>query len=147
MFRTTDVALHDQPRPSYWDDDGNPEPDLAFTVLAEDPLPPLRALVSAAEQWGAEHWSSATLDRRAQEERWARGMREQARREAERYTDEVARLANGLRLLETDELGQARLRPGQPSFRRRAVDPAHPLETVPARLRGQQPRVDRGHVP
>ena len=103
MFRTTDVALRDQPRPSYWDDDGNPEPDLAFTVLAEDPLPTLRALVSAAEQWGAEHWSSATLDRRAQEERWARGMREQARREAERYTDEVARLANGLRLLKTDD--------------------------------------------
>lgn len=103
IFSTTDVAQHDQPRPSYWDDDGNPEPDLAFTVLAENPLPSLRVLVSAAEQWGAEHWSPATLDRRAQEERWARGMRERARREAERYTDEVVRLANGLRLLEADD--------------------------------------------
>ena len=37
----------------------------------------------------------ATLDSRAQEEQWDDGMREQARREAERYTDEVARLAAG----------------------------------------------------
>ena len=102
-FRTTDVALYDQPRPTYWDDDGGPEPDLAFTTLAEDPLPSLRALVEAAQRWGAEHWSEATLDRREREERWTPGMREEAGREAARYADEAARLASGLYLLETDE--------------------------------------------
>jgi hypothetical protein len=102
-FRTTDVALYDQPRPTYWDGDAGPEPDLAFTALAEDPVTPIRALHTAAQRWGTDHWSPATLDHRAREEGWSDGMREQAGNEAQRYSDEVARMAEGLRLLQTDD--------------------------------------------
>ncbi len=102
-FRTTDVAVHDQARPSYWDETVGPQPDLTFDTFADDPLPSLRALVAAAERWGMGHWSEATLDRRAREEAWDNGMSDLARHEAELYSEEVDRLSAGLRLLETDE--------------------------------------------
>jgi hypothetical protein len=102
-FRTTDVAVYDQPRATYWDDAIGPEPDLTFTALRDRPLAPLRELVEAAQRWGAEYWSTAALKRRADEEGWDDGMRREAREEAERYADEVERLAAGLRLLETDD--------------------------------------------
>lgn len=52
VFRTTDVATHDQYRPKYWDDGAGPMPDLSFGALAADPLPPLRDLIAAMERWG-----------------------------------------------------------------------------------------------
>lgn len=102
-FRTTDVALYDQPRATYWDDAGGPEPDLRFTTLHDRPEPPLRELVEAARRWGAEHWSTDALERRADEEAWDDGMRQEAREQAERYAEEVDRLAAGLAHLETDD--------------------------------------------
>src|SRR5205085_11182038 len=92
VFRTTDVATHDQSRPRYWDEDAGPMPNVRFATLAADPLPPLRALLTAAERWGATHWSVAVLDERSAEEEWDAGMREQARDEAELFADELARL-------------------------------------------------------
>ncbi len=103
VVRTTDVAMHDQPRPTYWDDDAGPRLDMRFTTLADDPLPPLRDLVGAAEWWGATHWSDAVLDARAAAEGWDTGMRDQARDEAALSTDELERLRRGLALLEEDE--------------------------------------------
>jgi len=102
-FRTTDVALYDQPRATYWDDDAGPEPDLTFTTLRDDPLPPLRELVAAAQRWGTEHWSIDALRRRGDDEGWDDGMRQEAREEAKRYTEEVGRLAAGLALLDADD--------------------------------------------
>ncbi len=103
VFRTTDVATHDQSRPMYWDDDAGPRPDMRFVTFTDDPRPPLRDLVAALEQWGATHWSTEALDARAGADGWDQGMRDQAATEAARFADEVARLRRGLGLLDDDE--------------------------------------------
>lgn len=102
-FRTTDVALHDQPRPSYWDDDAGPIPDVSFEALASDPLPPLRNLVEACENWGRLYWAEEILDRRSDEDGWEAGMRAEAAAEAVKFTEEVGRLRDGLNLLASDD--------------------------------------------
>ncbi|MEV0318860.1 helicase-related protein [Streptomyces sp. NPDC050658] len=101
-FRTEDAASHDQPRPSYWDPDAGHVPDLSFATLAADPLPSLRALVTACEEWGVAHWAEDVLDRRADEEEWDAGMRQNAASEATLFEEELQRLRAGLRLLETN---------------------------------------------
>lgn len=101
-FRTEDAATFDQRRPSYWDADAGPMPDLAFSRLATDPIPALRALVVAAESWGARHWAPDVLERRAADEGWDPGMRDQAAAEAALFNEELARLRAGLTLLEHD---------------------------------------------
>ena len=102
-FCTTDVAVCDQPRPTYWDDDLGPHPDITFTNLAADPIPALRDLVTACERWGAEHWAPAVLTRRGDEEDWDDGMRGEACAEAAKSYEELARLQRGLSLLEDNE--------------------------------------------
>lgn len=103
VFRTTDVAVHDQPRPIYWDDGIGAQPDLRFTTLAADPLPSLRELVDALARWGQGNWSAEILDRRAHDEGWDPSMRRQANDEARLFFEEVDRVRRGLQLLETDE--------------------------------------------
>jgi hypothetical protein len=103
VFRTTDVAVNDQRRPEYWDEEIGPVPNITFTTLANDPLPPLSELVEAADRWGAANWSDAALDRRARDEHWDDGMRDQAREEAAKFFEEVERMHAGLHLLEGDE--------------------------------------------
>lgn len=102
-FETTDVAMRDQPRPAYWDDEVGPAPDLTFAVLANDPMASLRTLVTLAEQWGERHWSEAVLTDRAAAEHWDQGMRDQAVEEAGAFFDELARLREGVALLDADE--------------------------------------------
>jgi hypothetical protein len=101
-FRTTDVAVYDQPRPAYWDEDAGAPPDLSFATLAADPLPSLRALVEASAHWGAAHWAPEVLDARAAQEHWGDDMRAEAGREAGKFYEELDRLRAGLALLETD---------------------------------------------
>ena len=103
VFRTTDVATHDQYRPKYWDDGAGPMPDLSFGALAADPLSPLRDLIAAMERWGAANWSAEVLDDRATGEAWDAGMREQAAIEATLFGAELDRIRDGLRLLESNE--------------------------------------------
>jgi len=101
-FRTTDVATHNQPRPTYWDHGIGDPPDLTFATLARDPLPSLRSLVDACEQWGAGHWSPDVLERREREDHWDHEMREEADTEAAKFFEELDRLRSGLALLEDD---------------------------------------------
>ncbi|HZU16240.1 MAG TPA: helicase-related protein [Candidatus Dormibacteraeota bacterium] len=102
-FRTTDVLNHDQPRPAYWDSEAaGPTPDLRFVALASDPLPPLRALVEAAERWGSRMWSSDVLDQRARAEHWDAHMRREADDGAREFWTEVDRLRVGYQLLEQE---------------------------------------------
>lgn len=101
-FRTTDVATYDQPRPTYWDDEAGPAPDLRFATLATDPIPTLRDLVDACARWGALHWAPDILDRRAAADGWDSGMRDEAASEAAHFSDELGRLRSGLTLLESD---------------------------------------------
>ncbi len=103
FFTTTDVAVRDQPRPAYWDGEIGPAPDIRFATLADDPMPSLRQLVAMATQWGKQHWSPPELADRAAHERWDAGMREQASQEAAAFADELARLQQGIALLERDE--------------------------------------------
>ncbi len=125
-FQTTDVAVRDQPRPAYWDDETGPAPDITFATLADDPMPSVGALVAMAEQWGERHWSDGVLSDRAAEERWDQGMRDQAAEEARAFFDELARLQAGVALLDTDE----RLRRSfQLANRAFAMSPAVPHTT------------------
>lgn len=103
-FQTTDVGIRDQPRPTYWDEDSGPAPDITFEVLGNDPLPSLRTLIDLAEQWGDRQWSEQVLANRAEEEGWDAGMRQQAGEEANEFLDELNRLKIGLLLLEENEL-------------------------------------------
>lgn len=102
-FRTEDTAIYDQSRPSYWDPDAGPIPDLSFVTLSADPMPALTALVDAAEAWGTRHWSEEILDRRAADEGWDAAMREMASDEAELFSEELGRLRAGLALIDDNE--------------------------------------------
>ena len=112
--------LHDQPRPTYWDDDGRSRARTSRSPRSpSDPLPPLRALVARAQRWGAEHWSEATLDSREHEERWDAGMRAGGRRgsrEVLRRGGEAGQRAAPARDRRTRS---GALHPGQPRVRRR----------------------------
>jgi hypothetical protein len=101
-FRTTDVAVYDQRRPKYWDDEIGARPDMTFATLAANPIPALNELVEACERWGADNWSPEVLARRADADNWNAGMRAQADEEATKFFDEVARLSRGLTLLQTN---------------------------------------------
>lgn len=101
-FRTTDVAIHDQRRPIYWDDEVGVRPDIRFATLATDPLPILRELVDACARWGAAHWGSDVLENRAATEAWDEGMGSEAEEEAVKFFGELDRLRAGLALLETN---------------------------------------------
>ncbi|MGA8417969.1 MAG: helicase-related protein [Candidatus Dormiibacterota bacterium] len=103
IFQTTDVAVRDQVRPAYWDPEAGAEPDIRFAVLADDPMPSLRALVTMAGQWGDRHWSDRVLAERADRERWDAGMRRQAAGESNAFFDELGRLEQGVTLLDTDD--------------------------------------------
>ena len=101
-FRTTDVAVHDQRRPTYWDDEIGERPDICFATLASDPLPTLRQLVDACARWGAAHWGPDVLAARSAAEAWDEGMRSEAADEAAKFFDELDRLRAGMALLETN---------------------------------------------
>ena len=102
-FRTTDVAVHDQSRPKYWDDEVGSRPDITFVALAHEPIPALSELVDACSRWGADHWAPDVLARRAVADGWDDGMRTEADAEARKFFDELERLRQGLILLKTDD--------------------------------------------
>ncbi len=122
-FRTTDVAVRDQPRPVYWDDEIGPTPDITFATLADDPGLTLRDLVDMAARWGERHWSAGVLAERAAREGWDEGMRHQADEEAAAFFDELARLQQGIELLESDERLRRAFRLANRTF---ATSPAVP---------------------
>ena len=102
-FATTDIAVHDQPRPTYWDDAIGDPPDLTIATLAREPIPSLRALVEGCERWGSDNWSEGVVERRARDEAWSQDMRDQADEEAAKFFDELGRLRDGLALIEKDD--------------------------------------------
>ena len=102
IYHTTDVAVYDQPRPVYWDDDVGSPPDISFLGLAADPISALRDLVNTCERWGADHWAPAVLNRRAGHEEWNSEMRGEADAEAAKFFEELAQLQQGLAILETN---------------------------------------------
>jgi hypothetical protein len=106
-LESTDAVTAERRRPEYWDATVGPQPDLSFSVLARDPLPPLHALVDALERWGGEHWSAERLAQRAADGDWTDEMHDEAKREAAKFDDEVARARAGLNTLEDDTTRRA----------------------------------------
>ncbi len=102
VFQTTDIVTTDRCRPAYWAG-LNAEPDLRFVTLASDSLPQLNALVTAHQKWGTSVWADNALDQRAREEHWSAGMRQQAAQAAAEFLEEQRRMANGVRLLESNQ--------------------------------------------
>ncbi|MEU8251658.1 helicase C-terminal domain-containing protein [Nonomuraea sp. NPDC048916] len=103
VFRTTDVASYDQPRPEFWDHDfAGASPGLAFATLAEDPIPAMRRLVAALERWGDRFWSEETLEHRAAQENWSISMKAFAFAESKEFSTELDRIRQGLHILEND---------------------------------------------
>ena len=103
VFSTSYYARRDQYRSTYWDEAStSSQPDLTFAELARDPLPGLRSLLTALEQWTEQNWDAGVLNVRAERENWSSGMMEEARSEAEHARQEVERLRVGLQLLEAD---------------------------------------------
>lgn len=97
-FRTTDTVVAHRGRSEYWNVDSQ-EPDMRFSVLASDPVPPLEHLVNELTRWGNRSWSTDALDARAEAEGWSEGMRSQAGRESGYFYVELERLKRGLNLL------------------------------------------------
>ncbi len=102
-LESTDIVKVDRPRPAYWASE-DPTPDLTFAALLLDPLPSLSQLVASHKRWGDLAWSHSSLDQRMQGEGWSSEMRAQANRGAVEFEEEARRLANGVGLLQTDEL-------------------------------------------
>jgi hypothetical protein len=101
-FRTLDVIVARRPRPRFWGSD-EPEPNLRFSELACDPLPASRTLTDGLRRWGSNVWSDAALVTRAAAQNWSAEMLDEARSEAARFAEEVARIETGMRLLETND--------------------------------------------
>lgn len=100
-LRTTDIVSVEKKRPEYWVRDCT-APDFSFATLAADPLPSLVQLVREVRNWGAEEWSTAVLDQRAEDSGWSPVTRERAGEAAHDWQVELARLEAGLDLLQTD---------------------------------------------
>jgi hypothetical protein len=116
VLRTVDVASQDRRRPEYWDETIGTQPDLRFSKLAADPLPPLRELVDALRRWSEREWSRARIDERQREHAWTAEMRAEADREAGRFGDEVRRCQEGLDLLARDANALAAFRLANEAF-------------------------------
>jgi hypothetical protein len=108
-FRTTDTVVVETRRPEYWNST-MPVPDLRFAQLSEDPIGPLRQLVTALAAYDEEHWSQRALDERGHVAGWSDEIRQHADRAAAEVFEELRRLEKGLALLESDELLQRSFR-------------------------------------
>lgn len=99
-FTTSDTITIDKTRPRYWNHSA-PEPDLRFDALSSDPMPQVRALIDAANQWGEQNWGADRLDSRSKG--WTPKMHGEAQKAAESYREEVQRLERGYEALCGDE--------------------------------------------
>jgi hypothetical protein len=101
-LRTTDVVTAERTRPTFWDTELGPAPDLRFSTLSHDPFPSLDHLVTAADEWGKRWWSDEALGHAAAESGWDASMLGRARNEAFDYRAEVERLRTGVETLRSD---------------------------------------------
>lgn len=102
VFRTEDASPFEQRRPTYWDYEAGPVPDLSFARLASDPNVPMDELVQRMREWGDAHWSNAILVRRATDEGWSQAMMDAAKAGQDDWNAELKRLARGADLVRTD---------------------------------------------
>ncbi|WP_199287119.1 helicase-related protein [Pseudomonas nitroreducens] len=99
---TEDAITVDRHRPQYWSVEDD-MPQLSFDSLSHDPISAAKGLLLSLKKWGKINWGIPTLDKRAADEAWSAGMREQARVAADQFNEECERIAKGILLLEGDE--------------------------------------------
>lgn len=99
---TSDVLTAEQDRPSFWNTT-DPEPDLTFATLAEDPLPSLQSLVDAHDRWGSAHWSDEALAERARSQNWDDEIWSAVRSGRAEFEVEHERMQQGLVALEAND--------------------------------------------
>lgn len=103
VFATTDVAVCDRNRPTYWDDQHAGDiPDLTFRRLASDPVETLETFVSRLDRWVDHMWADGALRRRSSEEDWDDETMRYAMAEAGAAREETRRVRQGLDLLRGD---------------------------------------------
>ena len=135
--RTVDTVTADRERPLYWSLD-DPAPDLRFVSLAADPIPAARGSLAVLAEWGAQHWSEASLDRRTRSEDWSPEMREGAARAAADFAEEQRRIALGVEQLQRDSTLNRAFRAMNRAmlFRPREI---RRVASVPIRIPARQP--------
>lgn len=106
-LRTLDASSVERRRPTYWDAELGPAPDLRFTALEADPIPALSHLAEALEEWGATKWSPEVLDAREHAEAWTPEMRTEADRAASAFGSEIGRIREGIGALADPDVATA----------------------------------------
>jgi hypothetical protein len=101
-FTTADAPMQSRLRPIYWASD-HTAPDLTFSILSVDPVTSANLMIEAIEDWAKVEWSDTRLNERATDENWSNEMRSEADRAAKYFYDELTRIINGRKLLETHE--------------------------------------------
>lgn len=101
QLSTNDTPTCVRARPKYWNT-GTPEPNLSFSLLAENPVAPCRELLASLIAWGEDQWSEEALDKRMHADQWTAAMREEARKASSEFTAEASRIEAGIQLLESD---------------------------------------------
>jgi hypothetical protein len=101
-FSTVDAPGCSRLRPRYWNPDF-PEPDLRLNTLANDPIPQLESLARSLRSWGERVWSNDVLDARMRKEGWSSAMRDEATASALEFQGEVQRIADGIKILRTNQ--------------------------------------------
>jgi hypothetical protein len=101
IIRTCDGPRATKYRPNFWSSLEN-KPDITFEALSDNPCNSASELVRLFELWGAEVWSEETLARRADDESWSVGMREEAASARLKFQEELSRLKRGVELLTTN---------------------------------------------
>ncbi len=98
---TSDSPAKSRKRPIYWAS-SETAPDLRFARLADDPLPSSVQLINSLEKWSRDQWSESVLDERAEIEQWSSSMRDEARKAASEFQEELSRISAGLLLIQND---------------------------------------------
>ncbi len=103
IFSTSDAPQRDRFRPEYWASD-QPSPDLRFDSLAANPIQSADDIIAALRSWSEAEWSNQALDKRASDEAWSVGMREEASQGSHEFQNELARMEHGRNLLQQNDV-------------------------------------------
>lgn len=101
VIRTSDGPGVTKPRPNFWAV-SEQKPNISFEGLAGDPQNSALELVRTFESWASDVWSEKTLTRRASDEDWSDGMRDEAASARQAFQDELNRIRRGSELLATN---------------------------------------------
>lgn len=100
VISTSDGPAVNRYRPDFWAFSEQHEPDIRFETLSHAPLGSATELIRRFELWASGAWSEEAMARRASDEKWSDGMREEAATAREEFHSELGRIKRGAKLLE-----------------------------------------------